>query len=92
MSWMVECRRGAGLSLKTIQGFRVPRHLLGQELDGHVASEPDILGFVDDAHAANAQLGENAVVRERLPDDWQGHDAPCRRTTSVGDQDCVSIR
>ena len=48
---------------------------LGEELQGHGSAEPGVLGLVDDAHAAAAELGEHAVVGDGLPD----HDGPYLR-------------
>ena len=38
------------------------KDLLGQELQRHLAAELGVLGLVDDAHAADSQLFQNAVV------------------------------
>ena len=62
---MVQQRGGAGLALKTLQRALVAVELLGQKLGGDVAAQVDVLRLVDDAHAARAQLLENAIVGDR---------------------------
>src|SRR5882724_3371241 len=44
----------------------IVRKALRQDLDGHVAAELGVGGTVDFAHAAFAQLGSDAVVRDGL--------------------------
>ncbi len=79
--------RGGGprLAPQPLECLRVPAELLRQELQRHAAAELQILGFVDDTHAAAAELPEDTVVRDRLAD----QDGPrfatnsfCRRTAS----------
>ncbi len=73
-SWIVQmlgcCSDEAarGLPLQALEGLRVACQLLGQELERHAAAELEILGLVDDAHAAAAEPGEDPVVRDRLAD------------------------
>ena len=59
---------GARLALQPLEGLRVARQLLGQELQRDASAELQVLGLVDDAHAAAAQLREHAVVRDGLSD------------------------
>ncbi len=40
----------------------------GQELDRDMAAEARVLGFIHHPHAAAAQLGEDAVVRDGVAD------------------------
>jgi hypothetical protein len=69
----------------------------GEELDGGVTPEPQILSPVDDAHAAAAKSLDNAVVRDRLAEsiaplyglcahgfrvDFGGTERPLRGTSS----------
>jgi hypothetical protein len=44
------------------------RHIVRQELERDEASEIGVLGFVDNAHPAAAQLLDEAVVRDGLTD------------------------
>jgi hypothetical protein len=70
---MVQRRGRAHFAREALERIGAAGHLLGQELHGDVAAKPDVLRLVDDAHAAAADHGEDAVVRERLPDDRQRH-------------------
>jgi len=47
------------------------RNLVRQELQGDKAVKLYILSFVDYAHAAAAQLLNDAVVRDGVPDHWR---------------------
>ena len=59
---------GAGLALEPLEGLRIADQILGQELQRDAAAELQVLGLVDDAHAAAAELREDAVVRNGLSD------------------------
>ncbi len=61
---MIQGRGGARFAAKALQSLRVLREIIGQELEGDEASKLGVLGFVDDAHAAAAQLLHDAVVRD----------------------------
>ncbi len=63
---MVERGGCFGLAAEPRQDLAVPGEILGDELEGDRPLEPDVLGLVDDAHPAAAQLLEDAVVRDRL--------------------------
>ena len=65
---MVQGRGGLGFALKTGQSLRVSGDFLGQELQGHKAVQPGVLGLVDHTHPATAQLLDDAVVRDGLAD------------------------
>jgi len=65
---MVELREDAGLALEAGEAFRVAGEGFGQNFDGNVAAERGVGGAVDDAHAAGAELGVDAVVAQRLAD------------------------
>ncbi len=67
---MVESGSGAGLPAKAFESLRVARHLLGQKFQGDEAAEFGVFRFVDDAHAATAELLDDAVVRDSLADHW----------------------
>ena len=63
---MIQGGCGLGFALETGEGLRVAGNFLGQKLEGDKTMKPGVFGFVDHAHAAAAQLLENAVVRNRL--------------------------
>jgi hypothetical protein len=57
------CRRSGFLD----EAFEVRgagRDMLREELEGDLAMKLHILGFVDDAHAAFAELLKNLIVRD----------------------------
>ncbi len=54
--------------LEASQSLRVPGEIIGQKLQSHKAMERQILSLVDNAHASAAQLFDDAVVRDGLPD------------------------
>ena len=56
------------LALKPFERLRVPDELFGQKLQRDAAAELDVLGLVDDAHAAASHSGEDAIVRNGLTD------------------------
>ena len=57
-----------GLAPEAREGVRVPGQLRGQELEGHVAPELRVLGFVHDAHAPAAELRRDPVVGDFAAD------------------------
>ena len=57
-----------GLAVKTVEGLRVSGELIGQELQGDEAAELGVLGLVNNAHPAAAELLDDAIVRDGLPD------------------------
>ena len=65
---MIESRGGACLAAEALQRLRVARHFVGQEFEGDEAAEVGVFGLVDDAHAAAAELVDDAVVRDGLAD------------------------
>jgi hypothetical protein len=58
--------------LESSQRLAIAGQFVGQELQRDEAMEPGVLGFVDHAHAAAAELLDDAVVREGLPDQGIG--------------------
>jgi hypothetical protein len=46
---------------KTTPGLRVVRTFRGEKLEGDRPLELDVLGFIDDAHPAPADLFDNSV-------------------------------
>ena len=65
---MIQGGGGASLALETLEGLWVMGQFIGQELEGHMAAELEILGFEDHTHPAAAQLADDAVVRDGLAD------------------------
>ena len=59
---MVQPRRGLRLAAEPLQRPGVVRDLVGQDLQRHAAAQADLLGLVDPAHAAPADLAEDPVV------------------------------
>jgi hypothetical protein len=65
---VVQRRSRLGFANEPFLGFVVGAELGRKEFDGDVAVEPDVLGLVDDAHAAFAKLGDDLVVGYGLAD------------------------
>ena len=65
---MIEGRGGAGLALEPFDRARILRQLLGEELQRDSTPQPRVFGQVDNAHAALAQLIQDAIVRDGLAD------------------------
>jgi hypothetical protein len=54
--------------VEAFQRLLMLRELFGKELKGYETVEMSILGLIDHAHAAAAELFENAVMRDRVPE------------------------
>ena len=67
MFGMVQRGRSLGLPLETAESLCVVGEFVGKELQGDVATELEVFGLVDDAHAPTADLAEYAVMGNRLP-------------------------
>ena len=65
---MVQRGRGLRFALKTVERLRIARDIFGQEFQRDEAVQARVLGLVDDAHAAAAELFDDAVVRDGLAD------------------------
>ncbi len=65
---MIQRGGGLGFTLEAAKGLRVFGDVVRKELESHEAAEFHVLGFVDDAHPAAAQLLDDAVVRDGLAD------------------------
>ena len=63
---VVQPRRGPGLAVEPADLLGGPGDARGQHLQGDVPAERLLLGLVDDAHAAAADLAEDAVVAQPL--------------------------
>ena len=74
---MLGCESAAtarDLALEAAAHFRVGRHVVGHDLQGDVASEPDVAGAVDPSHAARTERRDDFVLGEVRA--WrQGQDA-----------------
>ena len=65
---MVQRRGSAGFSAEALQRLRIAGNVVGQELQGDKAAQAGVLGLVDDAHAAAAELVNDSVVGDGLAD------------------------
>ena len=65
---MIQCRRGARFALKAEKRRRVLREFSGKKLQRDMAAEFRVLCFVDNAHAAGAELRRDTVMRYGLAD------------------------
>ncbi len=65
---MIERGGGAPFSLETSERLPVARGFLGKEFQRNHAAELGVLGFVHNAHAATTESFDDAVVRNRFPD------------------------
>ena len=63
---MIERRQDLGFALEARHALGILREAGGQHLDGHVAPELGIGGAIHLAHAALAELGGDAVMRDGL--------------------------
>src|ERR1041385_1465904 len=64
---MVEGGRGLGFPLETAESLCITGELIGKKLQGYVATELEVFGFVNDTHPAPANLAEDTVMGNRLP-------------------------
>jgi len=63
---MIESGRGAGFALEAFQGARIADRVVRQKLQSNHAAKANVLGSIDDAHAARTQFLVNAIVRDDL--------------------------
>src|SRR5512135_2738398 len=68
--WMVECGDSASLALEAGQALGVVSHLPWQDLKRHIAPELRVRRAIHHTHSATAELLNDAVVRDGLPDHW----------------------
>ncbi len=73
MLGMVESRGGFGLLQEAFLRGVVAGQIRREELDGDVAIEPRVMGLIDDAHPALAELADDAV-RTELCTGLEGHE------------------
>ena len=65
---MIERRRRASLSSKALQHLRILCQLIGEKLERDKAAKEEILGFVDNTHAAATQHFDDSIVGDGLAD------------------------
>jgi hypothetical protein len=82
---MVERRRGTRFPLESFNRIVGVRNLVRQKLEGHLAPKARILGLIDDAHAAAAQLFQDAIVRDHFAD--HGRHAGTKTLEHIGTRD-----
>jgi hypothetical protein len=70
---MVEGGGGAGLAPEALEGEWIGG-CAGEHLDGDMAAELEVLGFIHDTHAARAYAAEDAVVAEDGSRLWLIHE------------------
>src|SRR5437870_5657921 len=64
---VVQAGGGAGFIVEALQLPWIERGSEGEHLEGDAAAERDLLRFIDDAHAAPADLAHQAKIAEALP-------------------------
>ena len=69
---MIQGGGGPCFALKTLDSQRLSGKLFRKEFQGYMAAEPKIFGFIHHSHATAAELFENAVVENGLPDHGEG--------------------
>src|SRR5688572_7151430 len=65
---MIQVGNDMRFAFEALDGVGVRAHLVGQELDGHLAPEPRVFGLVHHSHAAGAETGQDLVMRNGLAD------------------------
>jgi len=65
---VIQGGRGLRLSLKPRQRLRIVAYIIWKELESNKTVQSAVLGFVDHAHSAAAQLFDTAVVCEHTTD------------------------
>ena len=63
---MVQSGGGFGFAAKTLQCLAVLREVVGKKLESDEAAEASVLGLVDHAHTAAAELFDDPVMRNGL--------------------------
>src|SRR5215813_12232872 len=69
---MVERGRCTRLAAEAFERLRVLSEVFGQEFQGDETTKLGVLGFVHDPHPAHAEFLDDAVVRDRMPDELGG--------------------
>ncbi len=65
---VVQRGRGLGFAAKSLEHSMIVGNILGQEFERDEAVETRVLGLVDDAHSAAAQLLQDAIMRDGAAD------------------------
>src|SRR5438445_176732 len=65
---VVQRRRGTCFSLKSLQYLGIFSQFFTKELQGHMATELQVLSLVDHTHSSLTKLLDDAVVRDGLAD------------------------
>ena len=65
---MVERRGGFGFADEAFVGLRIGAKVGSQKFEGDRPVEAGVVGFVDDAHAAAAELFDDAILRNGASD------------------------
>ena len=81
--WMVDRRSQPRLAMEALAEALVLRQLRSKQLEGDLALEREILGEVDDAHAAPADDRVEAVAGELPPEQRVSPDGPRHTHTLV---------
>ena len=68
---MIQGRSCLCFALEAGQGLRILDDGIGQELQGDEAMQAEVLGLVDDPHAATTEFLDNPVMRDGLADHRQ---------------------
>ena len=74
---VIQGRGGASLGVQPAYRVRLVSQIVGQELESDRTSEPDVLGAVDDTHAAGTDLRVNPVVGNSPSDHDYWRDSTC---------------
>ncbi|HXY52587.1 MAG TPA: hypothetical protein VEI01_24290 [Terriglobales bacterium] len=69
---MVEGGCGTRASAEPFERLRVMSHIFGQELQRDETTKFGVFRLVNDTHASTAQLLDDAVVRDGLPNQLGG--------------------
>jgi hypothetical protein len=68
---MIQGRSGLCLALEARQRLWIFDDRIRQKLQGHEATQVEVLGLVDDPHTATTEFLDNAVMRDGLADHRQ---------------------
>jgi hypothetical protein len=69
---VVQRGRSLGLPLEATEGLRIMGEFVGQELQCDVATQLEVFRLIHNAHAPAADLAQDAVMGNRLPDGLDG--------------------
>ena len=65
---VIQRRKHLGLALESRQAFGIAGKLFGQDFDRNVAAELGVVGVVDFAHAAGADVAGDFVGAQTVPE------------------------